>query len=124
MQKIDKNINETISSTISSLKEMIDVNVLVGDKIITENGGVIVPFSKVTTCYFVGLGNLNKIKIFSSSSDVPNAGANGAIVTMKPSGFLTYENGKFSLLKVEETEVEKLISTVEKYIEKTGESEK
>ena len=64
--------------------------------------------------YLVGTGEYGKVSIFSKNPDLPNMGASGAVVTMKPSAFLTYKDGNFTLLKVAESAPEKALNIAEK----------
>lgn len=120
MRKDGNDLNETIGTVIEKLKEMVDVGVLTGRGTETSDGGFFVPFSKVTVTYLVGGGEYGKVSVFSKNSDLPLLSGNGAVVTMKPAAFLTYKDGKFDLLKAEESVPEKLVNAIEKVFSTDG----
>ncbi len=114
MSKNGNDVTEAIALTVEKLKELAGADILTGRGVKTEDGGFFVPFSAVTVMYLVGTGEYGKVSIFSKNPDLPNMGASGAVVTMKPSAFLTYKDGNFTLLKVAESAPEKALNIAEK----------
>ena len=109
-QKIENNrINQAIESTFKNISEVIDVNTVVGKPIKTENNDFVVPISKVTVGLLVGGGEYGKVTIFKKDSDLPYSAGNGAVISVKPCGFLIKENGVYKILNVSNTPYEKLV---------------
>jgi uncharacterized spore protein YtfJ len=80
-----------------------------GEPIKTKEGDLVIPFSKVTVGLLVGGGEYGKITIFKKDSDLPYSAGNGAVVSIKPCGFLIKENNEYKLLNVSHTPYEKLM---------------
>ncbi len=108
-QKNFNRINETIQTALKNLSEIIDVNTVVGSPINTDNGQVIIPISKVTVGVLAGGGEYGKISIFKKNDDLPFSAGNGAIVSLKPCGFLVKEQDKYRLICVSNNVYEKFI---------------
>ncbi|MBR2870511.1 MAG: hypothetical protein IKB98_03960 [Clostridia bacterium] len=120
MQSVnDKNrINNVIENAIKNLNGLVDVDTVMGSPIKGDNGEIILPFSKVTFGLLVGGGEYGKVSIFKNSSDLPYSAGNGAVVSIKPSGFLIKENNSdnFKVVSVSETSYEKFIEKATDFI--------
>lgn len=90
-------ITDIMSTTLQKLKEMIDVNTIIGDPVITADGITIIPVSKVTMGFAAG-GSEFTTK--ASTPDKPFGGGSGAGVTISPVGFLVINNGNVRLIPV------------------------
>jgi len=121
--KKEEKIGKVVESAIKNLAEIIDANTIIGKEIKTENGDNILPVSKVTVAYFSGGGEYGKIKLFSCSNDLPFAGGTGAIVSLKPVGFLVNDkNLGYKLIEPNREPIDKIIDFVEEYLKnKKGE---
>lgn len=103
-------INKVIESAMKNLGSLIDVNTVVGSPIKTEDGDTVIPVSKVTFGILSGGGEYGKLNIFKKSSDLPYSAGNGAVVSIKPCGFLLKtENGVYRVLSIAENAYENLI---------------
>ncbi len=115
-EKKQNKINETIETTLKNLSTIIDANTVFGSPLKTESGEIIIPVSKITVGLLFGGGEYGKLGIFNSSSDLPFSAGNGAVISVKPCGFLLKENEKFKLLNVAGNSYEKLIDKVSDFI--------
>lgn len=109
-------INKSIETTLENLSSLIDVNMVVGSPIKTENDDYIVPVSKVTLGVLVGGGEYGKTGIFSKSGELPYSAGNGTIISMKPCAFLVKEGQSFKILSVSETPYEKLFEKATEFM--------
>ncbi len=77
---------------MESLKDMIDVNTVVGDAVEAEDGTVIIPISRVSVGFVSGGGEYEccKDSCLSQGSEgrLPFAGGAGAGISLCPMGFL------------------------------------
>lgn len=105
-------INKVVETTIKNISDLIDVNTVIGNPIKTEDGSYIVPFSKVTIGVLVGGGEYGKINIFKNSTDLPYSAGNGAIISIKPCGFLVNENNNYKMVSVLEKPYEKMFDKI------------
>ena len=91
--KNEKKVNELIERSLDDLNRIVNVNTVVGAPIVTASGCQIIPVSKVTLGYLSGGSDLGETKVVKEDETVPFAGGSGAVVSMKPAGFL-FDDGK------------------------------
>ena len=97
---MDHPINNLMDTTMDKIKEMVDVNTIIGDPITSPDGTIIIPVSKVSYGFASG------------GSDFPTkkenkdcfGGGSGAGVTIQPIAFLTVFRGDVKLIPVEKYE--------------------
>ena len=97
-QQDNNKITNVIKSTFKNLSSIIDVNTVIGKPIKTEGGEYVVPISKVTVGVLMGGGEYGKVTIFKKNEDLPYSAGNGAIVSIKPCGFLVKDENKYKIL--------------------------
>ncbi len=99
-QKTNK-ISTVVETALKNLKDMADVNTIVGEQITTSTDDIIIPISKVSVLALSGGGEYGKVNIFKNSEDLPYSAGNGAIVSLKPCAFLIKQpNEDFKVLNV------------------------
>ncbi len=98
----DKHPIEGIMYTaLQGLKEMIDVNTIVGDAITSPDGSVIIPISKVAIGFGVGGSEFEKFKTKSDGSPKNLfGGGTGGGISLTPEAFLVVGNGKIRMISV------------------------
>ena len=97
-------VENLMKSTMENLRDMIDVNTVVGDAVETRDGSYIVPISKVTFGFASGgseFGNATKPSA-DKDSKLPFGGGSGAGVTVKPVAFLVVKEDSVRLLPVDQ----------------------
>lgn len=123
-QTKNNRIDKVVETALKNISQMIDVNTVIGKPIKTENGDYVLPVSKVTVGVLVGGGEYGKINIFKSSSDLPYSAGNGAIISIKPYGFLIKDiNDKYKMISISEKPIEKLIEKFSDIFEGNNEKE-
>jgi len=97
----ENKLREVIESSLSNIKELVDVNTVVGNPITTPNGTTIIPVSKVSMGFASG-GVDYFGKNMTVDAKTPNFGAGGGTgVTVSPLGFLIVKpDGSVDLLNV------------------------
>lgn len=90
-------INSLMDTSLKKIKELIDVNTIIGDPITTPDGTTIIPVSKVTYGFASGGSDLPTKK---DNSDLFGGGA-GAGVTIQPVGFLSISKGNVKFIPIE-----------------------
>ncbi|MDK2903005.1 MAG: hypothetical protein PWQ93_924 [Clostridiales bacterium] len=103
-------IQDIMRTTMENIKDMIDVNTIVGDAVETSEGKVIIPISRVSFGFVSGGGDYNitsnRGKETSANADtaegskLPFAGGTGAGVTVQPVAFLVVGKEQVRLLPV------------------------
>jgi len=83
---MDHPIGNLMQTTLENIKDMVDVNTVIGEPIPTVNGPTIIPVSKVSFGFLAGGGeyDLNRLP----DTETPFAGGSGAGVSVQPVGFL------------------------------------
>lgn len=84
-----------MGTTMEKIRDMVDVNTIIGDPIVTPDGTTIIPVSKVSFGFASG------------GSDIPSkipkelfGGGSGAGVSIQPLGFLVVHQGDVRLLEM------------------------
>ena len=99
-------IEGIMTTTLESIRDMIDVNTIVGDAITTADGSTVVPVSRVSFGFVAGGGEYaiedNKQK--PVPTDIfPFAGGTGAGVSVQPVGFLVVTENQVKVLPAQTT---------------------
>ncbi|MEX2355810.1 MAG: GerW family sporulation protein [Thermaerobacterales bacterium] len=95
-------IQGLMKTAMESIKDMVDVNTVVGDAVEAKDGTVIVPVSRVSFGFAAGGGEYETQQMQSNGHALPFAGGSGAGVTVQPVGFLVVGHGGVRLLPVSE----------------------
>lgn len=97
-------IQGLMKTTMDNIKEMIDVNTIVGDAVETPDGSVIIPVSRVSFGFASGGGEYDlKTKPSRDESEpdkFPFGGGSGAGVSVQPVAFLVVGGNQIKLLPV------------------------
>lgn len=88
-----KRVGDLVHRSIENLTELVDVNSVVGKPIVTAAGFQLIPISKVTVGYLTGGGEFGETKVIKEDETAPFAGGSGAVVSLKPAGFIL-DDGK------------------------------
>lgn len=96
-------IEALMKTAMESIKEMVDVNTVVGDPVETPDGTVIIPVSRVSCGFAAGGGEYDSysIKEKAESNQLPFGGGSGAGVSVQPVGFLVVGKNQVRLLPVD-----------------------
>ena len=81
-------IEGMMTTTMESIRDMIDVNTVVGEPIATSDGATVVPISRVSFGFVAGGGEMKPASTAVQPPEPPFAGGAGAGVTVQPLGFL------------------------------------
>jgi len=91
-------INSVMQTALENIKDMIDVNTVVGDPVITGSGGTVIPVSKVSFGFVAGGG-----EYVQNSDEKPFVGGSGAGVSLQPVGFLVLSEEGVHMLPAQNT---------------------
>lgn len=115
-------IESLMRTTMDSLKDMIDVNTIVGEAVNASDGSTIIPISKVCIGFASGGAEFNKAKDNSGEEgggggDFPFGGGSGAGLSLQPVAFLVVKNETIKLLPLnQDTSIERIISNIPEYV--------
>ncbi len=102
-------ISSILGTTMQNIKEMVDVNTIIGEPITAPDGSIIIPVSKVAFGFASGGSE------FAAKNDkMPFGGGAGAGVNITPIAFLVIANGNVRLLQIGECSgsLDRLISMI------------
>ena len=105
-------ISNLIQSSFEKLDSLGDVNTIIGKPITTASGFQLIPFSKVTLGNVSGGGEYGDVKVIRETDEFPFAGGSGAVVSMKPLGFIVDDGKTCRILKVTDEAIDNLIERV------------
>ena len=118
MNSNHQEVENLMKSTMESLRNMIDVNTIVGDTVKMNNGNCIIPISKVTFGFASGGSDFSLNNENYKDGDYPFGGGTGAGVSVKPVAFLVVRDESVRLLPVEQnTTYDRIVDTVPQVLE-------
>ena len=118
MNSNNQEVENLMKSTMESLRNMIDVNTVVGDTVKMNNGNCIIPISKVTFGFASGGSDFSLNNENYKDGDYPFGGGTGAGVSVKPVAFLVVRDESVRLLPVEQnTTYDRIVDTVPQVLE-------
>ena len=93
-------IESVMNATLENIRSMVDVNTVIGDAVMTQDGSTVIPVSRVSFGFVSGGGEYAvRAKSAEQPSDrMPFAGGAGAGVTIEPMGFLVTNANSVRLL--------------------------
>ncbi|MCY1714298.1 GerW family sporulation protein [Caproiciproducens galactitolivorans] len=94
----DHPIEGMMNTTLEKIKQMVDINSIVGDPITSPDGSIIIPISKISYGFASG-GSDFPTKTQSEKNFF--GGGTGAGVSISPVAFITICNGEVKMLQID-----------------------
>jgi len=118
-------IGELMENTMSKIREMVDVNTIVGSPITTVDGITLIPVSKVSFGFAAG-GSDFQSKKDKDKEGSPDSfgGGSGAGVKIEPVSFLVIRDGNVRMISAntqQQSSVEKFVDAMPEIIDKVKE---
>ena len=95
---MSQNLPNMLDKTLSKLREMVNVNTVVGDPIVTQDGVTIIPVSTVSVGFDGGGSDFVSKNV--NHKENPFGGGVGGGVKVKPVAFLIVKDGSVRMLPV------------------------
>lgn len=107
-------IENLMRATMENLRDMIDVNTVIGDPVESSDGSCIIPISKVSFGFASGGSEFGADKIINEKEHrYPFGGGSGAGVSVKPVAFLVLKGDSVRLLPVNQNNTyDRIVDTV------------
>jgi len=96
-------IENLMKSTMENIKNMIDVDTIIGNPVVANDNTTILPISKVSVGFASGGSEFSKDNKEKADEKYPFGGGSGAGVTVKPVAFLVVKKDSIRLLPVDQT---------------------
>jgi len=116
-------IGSLMETTMAKLRDMVDVNTIIGTPVTTPDGVMLIPVSKVSFGFASG-GSDFASKNQKDGGDNAFGGGSGAGVTITPTAFVIIKDGTVRLLSVEGNTADpvmKVIDSIPTVIDKVKE---
>lgn len=122
-----ESINGLIDKAMDKIKTIVDSSTVIGEKVETPDGAVIIPISKVTVGYVVGGGEYADLSARRVANHFPMAGGSSGGMSVTPVGFLIESQGEVKFVNVEnkslyQTVLNMFNALLSKVEEKAGEN--
>ncbi len=118
---MSQNLPNMLENTIAKIREMVDVNSVVGDPITTPDGVTIIPVSKVSVGFGGGGSDFENKR--STGKEMPFGGGAGGGVKVTPIAFLVIKGDSVRMLPVSaapNTTADRLVEMVPDVIDKVS----
>lgn len=118
---MSQNLPNMLENTISKIRDMVDVNSVIGDPITTPDGVTIIPVSKVSVGF--GGGGSDFVSKNPNKQDNPFGGGAGAGVKVTPIAFLIVKDGNVRMLPVAapaSTTADRIVDLVPDFLDKVS----
>lgn len=118
---MSQNLPNMLENTIAKIREMVDVNSVIGTPITTPDGVTIIPVSKVSVGF--GGGGSDFVSKHPNKQDNPFGGGAGAGVNVTPIAFLIVKDGNVRMLPVAapaSTTADRVVDLVPEFLDKVS----
>jgi sporulation protein YtfJ len=95
---MSQNLSNMIENTLAKVRDMISVNDVVGDPIVTADGATIIPISKVSVGF--GGGGSDFVSKNPNKQDNPFGGGVGGGMSVTPIAFMVIKDGNIRMIPV------------------------
>lgn len=99
----NKAVENLIQTAMHNLKTLADTSTIIGEPVLSPNGSVIVPISKVSCGYVVGGGEYSSLEKYKKVENFPLAGGSAGGVSVTPIGFLVTTKSGVEFVDIENT---------------------
>ncbi len=120
-----KPIENVMRTAMENIRDMVDVSTVIGEPVVTPEGGTVIPVSRVAFGFAAGGADCAAQEI--AEYETPFAGGAGAGISVQPVGFLVMEQNRVRLLPAQyASPIDRLIEMLPGFIEecKKGMQEK
>lgn len=108
-------IENIMQTAMTEIKEMVDVNTIVGDAVVTPDGSTVIPISKVSFGFVAGGGEYSDGQV-KGDEQIPFAGGSGAGISICPVGFLILNQEVRLYTLNHKNTYEKIIESIPQFI--------
>ncbi|ARP50269.1 MULTISPECIES: GerW family sporulation protein [Caproicibacterium] len=113
-------IEGMMDTTLQNIRQMVDINTIIGDPITAPDGTIIIPISKIS--YGFASGGSDFACKANPDKDFFGGGA-GAGVSISPVAFLTISNGNVKMLQIDpyNSSTDRIVGMVPDIVDKVNE---
>lgn len=96
-------IKGLIDSSLENIRNMVDVNCVIGEPVTLPDGSVLIPISKVAVGFVSGGGEYTDLNSKRNLDEFPMAGGTGGGYSVSPIGFFVLKNNKFKMVHADKS---------------------
>lgn len=113
-------INGLMETAMQSIKDMVDVNTIVGEPVESKDGTVIIPISKVSFGFGAGGSDFGQKSADAIAASANFGGGSGGGASIEPVAFMVVGNDQIKLMPIEKntSPVEDIIDSVPTLVDK------
>ena len=113
-------INGLMETAMQSIKDMVDVNTIVGEPVESKDGTIIIPISKVSFGFGAGGSDFGKKDLVANNSQSNFGGGSGGGASIEPVAFMVVGKEQIKLMPIEKntSPVEDILDTVPTLLDK------
>lgn len=113
----ENQVKDLMGNTMDKIKQMVDVNTIIGEAIVTPDGTTVIPISKVSYGFASGGSDLP-----TKSPKETFGGLGGAGISIQPIGFLVINGSDIRLLQLSTAEntVNNIVNMVPEMVDKVS----
>lgn len=102
-QQESNKVGNMIDNSLAKIRNMVDVNCVIGDAVSLPDGSIIIPISKVAVGFVSGGGEYSDLNSKRNRDEFPMAGGTGGGYSVVPIGFFVLKNGKFKMVNADKS---------------------
>ena len=118
--RANNKIRELMTTAMKDLNTLVDVNTVIGKPVKVDQETTVIPVTKVTMGFMTGGAEYGEVKAIKNDKSLPFAGGSGAIVSLKPSGFLIEKENSVQLLSVADDAFSRIIESIDNFIKSSN----
>ena len=96
-------VKKLIDSSLENIRNMVDVNSVIGEPVTLPDGSVLVPISKVSVGFVSGGGEYTDLNSKRNMDEFPMAGGTGGGYSVSPIGFFVLKDSKFKMVHADKS---------------------
>jgi sporulation protein YtfJ len=96
-------IKNLIDSSLDNIRQMVDVNCVIGEPVTLPDASVLIPISKVAVGFVSGGGEYTDLNSKRNQDEFPMAGGTGGGYSVSPIGFFVLKDDKFKMVHADKS---------------------
>lgn len=118
---VNNKIKNITDEAIKSLNEISERSSVIGKPITIDDKTTVIPITKITMGFRSGGGEYGQIKSIKKGKDYPTSAGSGAVVSIKPSGFLIVSESGAKIVKTDNDIYDKIFEKTQQIIGRINE---
>lgn len=96
-------IKKLVDTSLDKIRNMVDVNCVIGEPVTLPDNSTIIPISKVSVGFVSGGGEYSDLNSKRNQAEMPMAGGTGGGYSVSPIGFFVLKNNKYKMVHADKS---------------------